>query len=215
MACKFRALTMSHHHPPYRRFALVLLSALAAAGAAWAEDADRMKPMNAESDHLRYDDARQTSVFTGNVVITKGTIVIRGAQVEVKQDAQGNQFGTVLGNPGYFKQKREGLNEFIEGEGKRIEYDSRDEIVRFIGDAVMRRYLGTQQNDETRGNVIVYNSRTEVFTVEGSPSGSTPGNPSGRVRATLTPVPREGGQPAPPPAGTPLRPSGELGGGRP
>jgi hypothetical protein len=29
---------------------------------------------------LRYDDARQTSVFTGNVVITKGTIVIRGAQ---------------------------------------------------------------------------------------------------------------------------------------
>lgn len=207
---------MPIHHSLYRRFALLLLNGFVATGVAWAENADRLKPMNAESDHLRYDDARQTSVFTGNVVITKGTIVIRGATVEVRQDAQGNQFGTVHGSPGYFKQKREGLNEFIEGEGKRIEYDSRDEIVRFIGDAIMRRYLGTQLNDETRGNVIVYNSRTEVFTVEGSPSGSTPGNPSGRVRATLTPVQREGEQPAaPPPAGTPLRPAGELGGGRP
>lgn len=209
---------MPPHHHLYRRVALGLLSAAAAMSPAWAEDADRLKPMNAESDHLRYDDARQVSVFTGNVVITKGTIVIRGAQVEVKQDAQGNQFGTVLGSPGYFKQKREGLNEFIEGEGKRIEYDSRTDTVRFIGDAVMRRYLGTQQNDETRGNVIVYDGRTEVFTVEGRPAGSAPGAPPGRVRATLTPVPREGEAPAPgaaPLPPTPLRPSNELGGARP
>ena len=209
---------MPPHHSPTRRLASVLLSVFAAMGAAQAENADRLKPMNAESDHLRYDDARQTSVFTGNVLITKGTIVIRGNTVEVRQDAQGNQFGTVLGSPGYFKQKREGLNEFIEGEGKRIEYDSRDEIVRFIGNAVMRRYLGTQQNDETRGNVIVYNSRTEVFTVEGAPAaGSAPGTPAGRVRATITPVNREGEQPtpAPAPSGTPLRPAGELGGARP
>lgn len=207
---------MPHAIPLLHRTTLGLLIACALAGAAQAEQADRLKPMNAESDNLRYDDARQLSIFTGNVVITKGTIVIRGAQVEVRQDAQGHQFGTVLGNPGYFKQKREGLNEFIEGEAKRIEYDSSADKVRFIGDAVLRRYLGTQLNDETRGSVIVYDNRSEVFTVDGSPAGATPGNPSGRVRATLTPVPREGeATPAPAPAPTPLRPSGELGGGRP
>lgn len=207
---------MPHALPPLHRLTLGLLTACALAGAAQAEQADRLKPMNAESDNLRYDDARQLSIFTGNVVITKGTIVIRGAQVEVRQDAQGNQFGVVLGSPGYFKQKREGLNEFIEGEAKRIEYDSSADEVRFIGDAVLRRYLGTQLNDETRGSVIVYDNRSEVFTVESSPAGATPGNPSGRVRATLTPVPREGQPaPAPAPAPTPLRPSGELGGGRP
>lgn len=206
---------MPYAHPLLLRITLGLLIATGLAGAVQAEQADRLKPMNAEADNLRYDDARQVSVFTGNVVITKGTIVIRGDRVEVRQDPQGHQFGVVLGNPGYFKQKRDGLNEFIEGEARRIEYDSRADNVRFIGDAVLRRYLGTQLNDETRGSVIVYDNRSEVFTVDSSPAGATPGNPSGRVRATLTPVPREGETAPPPaPAPTPLRPSNELGGGR-
>jgi lipopolysaccharide export system protein LptA len=206
---------MPHAIPLLHRTTLGLLIACALAGTAQAEQADRLKPMNAESDNLRYDDARQVSIFTGNVVITKGTIVIRGNQVEVRQDAQGNQFGIVLGNLAYFKQKRDGVNEFIEGEARRIEYDSRADNVRFIGDAVLRRYLGTQLNDETRGSVIVYDNRTEVFTVDSSPAAANPGNPSGRVRATLTPVPREGeAPPQPTPAPTPLRPSNELGGER-
>jgi lipopolysaccharide export system protein LptA len=53
-------------------------------GAAHAEKADRDKPMNIEADALRYDDLKQTSVFTGNVVLTKGTILIRGARVDVR-----------------------------------------------------------------------------------------------------------------------------------
>jgi len=206
---------MPYALPLLHRTILGLLIACALAGTVQAEQADRLKPMNAESDNLRYDDARQVSIFTGNVVITKGTIVIRGNQVEVRQDAQGNQFGVAQGNPAYFKQKRDGVNEFIEGEAKRIEYDSRADVVRFIGDAVLRRYLGTQLNDETRGSVIVYDNRTEVFTVDSNPAGANPGNPSGRVRATLTPVPREGeAAPQPTPAPTPLRPSNELGGER-
>ena len=72
-------------HPLY---SLVLPAALAlgAAFPAWAEKADRDKPMNAEADALRYDDLKQTSVFTGNVVITKGTTIVRGARVDVSQD---------------------------------------------------------------------------------------------------------------------------------
>ena len=34
-----------------------------------AEKADRSKPMNIESDTLRYDDVKQTSVFTGKVLV--------------------------------------------------------------------------------------------------------------------------------------------------
>lgn len=206
---------LAFHRPPLFRWQAIGLIAIACwAGAASAEKADRDKPMNAEADALRYDDARQTSVFTGNVVITKGTIVIRGAQVEVRQDPQGNQYGVVTGNPGTFRQKREGLDEFIEGEGSRIDYDSRADTVRFTGNAVLRRYKGTQLNDETRGNVIVYNNSTDVFTVDGG--ARSPANPSGRVRAMLTPVPKEPqSEPAVPPAQ--LKPSTGTGtgGGRP
>lgn len=201
----------------FRLPAAVLVAGLLCAGLARAERADRDKPMNAEADALRYDDARQTSVFTGNVVITKGSIVIRGAQVEVRQDPQGNQFGTVTGSPGFFRQKREAVDEFIEGQAQRIEYDSKADTVRFVGAAVLRRYKGTQLNDETQGAVITYNNVNDMFTVDGGVANRTAVNPSGRVRAMLTPAPRDGaaGDAAPPATPIPLQPSGQLGEGRP
>lgn len=211
----------SHLSSLFRLPAWCLLAILCSAPAAHAEKADRDKPMNAEADALRYDDARQTSVFTGNVVITKGTIVIRGARVEVRQDTAGNQFGVATGQRAFFRQKREGVEEFIEGEALRIDYDSRADTVKFTGDAVMRRYKGAQLNDETTGNVIVYNNTTDVFTVDGGEAARSPANPTGRVRAMLTPAPKPAaaGQPAPAPKpatdGAALQPSRQLEGGRP
>jgi lipopolysaccharide export system protein LptA len=163
-------------------------------GAAHAELADKDKPMNIEADALRYEDTRQASVFTGNVLVTKGTIIMRGAKMDVRQDPQGNQFGVLTGTsdaPGFFRQKREGLDEWIEGEGERIEYDSKNQTVVLSGSAALRRYRGTQLNDESLGNQITYNSLTEVFTVKGGPNARTAANPSGRVRAMLTPIPEE------------------------
>lgn len=191
-----------------------LLAGLALAGAAHAERADRNKPLNAEADALRYDDAKQTSVFSGNVVITKGSIVIRGAQVEVRQDTSGNQFGLVTGKPGFFRQKREGVDEFIEGQAERIEYDSKADTVKFTGGAVLRRYKGAQLNDETVGSVITYNSGNDTFSVDGGPGNRTASNPSGRVRAMLTPVARPDAATPPPASPAPLRPSTQLDEGR-
>ena len=207
------AMPTFHLFRSSRPLAAALVIGLLCVGAAHAERADRNKPMNAEADALRYDDANQTSVFTGNVVITKGTIIIRGGRVEVRQDAQGNQFGTVTGSPAFFRQKRDVANEFIEGEALRIEYDSKSETVRFVGSAVLRRYKGAQVNDETSGSVITYNSSNDMFSVDGGVANRTPGNPSGRVRAMLTPVPKEDAPTAPAASPVPLRPSGQVGEG--
>jgi lipopolysaccharide export system protein LptA len=176
-----------------------------------AENADKSKPMNIEADSLRYDDARQISVFTGRVVITKGTIVIRGQQVEVRQDAQGNQFGVVTASsaePAFFRQKREGVDEFIEGDAQTIEYDGRADTVRFLQKAQLRRYRGATLADQISGAVIVYDNTKDMFTVDGAarPSGATA--PAGRVRAMLSPK-QDGAPAAPAPAAT-LRPSTTL-----
>lgn len=187
-------------------------------GAAWAEKADRNKPMNVESDALRYDDLKQSSVFTGRVVLTKGTILIRGARVEVRQDAEGYQYGVVTAEPGklaFFRQKREGLDEFIEGEGDTIEYDGRADTVKFINKAQLRRYRGATLNDEMTGAVIVYNNTTDVFSIDGSVTKGNLGTPGGRVRAMLTPAPETAVKPGnsnalPTPA---LRATPTLGGG--
>lgn len=172
---------------------MLLIAALALSGGiARAEKADRNKPMNVEADALRYDDLKQTSVFSGRVVLTKGTILIRGARIDVRQDADGYQFGVVTAEPGklaFFRQKREGLDEFIEGEGETIEYDGRADTVRFTHQAQLRRYRGAALSDEMTGGVILYNNTTDVFTIDGAMAKSRPGAPSGRVRAMLTPKP--------------------------
>jgi lipopolysaccharide export system protein LptA len=217
-------------HPLSTRLLVLALALVLAPAVAMAEKADRDKPMNIEADALRYDDLRQTSVFTGRVVGTKGTIVIRGARVEVRQDPEGYQFGTVVAEPGklaYWRQKREGLDEYIEGEGETIEYDGRADRVKFIGRAEMRRLRGAQLADEMRGSVITYENTTDVFKVDGTVAGAKPAEPGGRVRAVLAPrgpssapvssATRPAVSAAPAPAtlsGTNLRPSTTLGGER-
>jgi lipopolysaccharide export system protein LptA len=170
---------------------------------AHAEKADRQKPMNVEADALRYDDLKQTSLFTGNVVITKGTIIIRGARIDVRQDPEGYQHGLATAAPGqlaYYRQKREGADEFIEGEAETIEYDGKADVVKFIRKAVLRRYKGASMNDETTGNQINYDNNTDIFTVDGGAANASPGNPTGRIRALLTPKDAAAAAPAPAPS---------------
>ena len=205
---------------------LLILCALTG-GAAMAEKADRNKPMNVEADALRYDDLKQTSVFTGRVVLSKGTILIRGARLDVRQDPEGYQFGLVIAEAGklaFFRQKREGVDEFIEGEGEVIEYDGRADTVKFIKKAQLRRYRGAALNDEMTGGVILYDNSTDVFTIDGGVARGTTGAPGGRVRAMLTPKPDASATPAPPSAANPaaaqplapvLRASPTLGGVKP
>ncbi|MBK6005405.1 lipopolysaccharide transport periplasmic protein LptA [Ramlibacter ginsenosidimutans] len=169
---------------------LLALALALAAAPVFAEKADRDKPMNVEADSLRYDDLQQTSVFTGKVVVTKGTIVIRGGKMTVHQDPEGYQYGVVTAEPGkraFFRQKREGVDEFIEGEGDSIDYDGKADRVKFIGRAEMRRLRGATVNDETSGSVITYDNSNDQFTVDGGVAAATPSNPGGRVKATLAP----------------------------
>ena len=114
MASKIRAFMKK----PY---ALLIACAVfcALATTAQAEKADKDKPMNIEADSMRYDDLKQVNVFTGKVQMIKGTILSRGARVDIRKDPQGYQYGVVTAEPGklaYFRQKREGVDEYIEGE---------------------------------------------------------------------------------------------------
>ena len=161
---------------------------------AHAELADRNKPVHLESDQGSVDDARQTSTFEGKVVLTQGTMTIRGDKLVVVENKEGYYHGTATGQPASFRQKREGLDEYIEGYGDRIEYDTQNETVDFYGHAHM-----TKSQDEVYGDHITYNSRTEIFQVHGTPAQQGSGNRKGRVQVILQPKPH-----APAPASAPL-----------
>lgn len=206
-SARFVPFNMPHLLRPF--LAAVLVSSMCLP--AWAEKADRFKPMNAEADSMRHDDLRQLTVLSGNVVITKGSIVIRGNRVEVSQTPDGFQRAQVTAAPGalaFYRSKRDGVDEFMEGEAELIDYDGRSDTVVFTRRAVLRRYVGATVADETTGAVIRYDNSSAVFAVEGGPRGAT----GGRVRALLSPRQDASAPAAAPTPGTPaLRPSMTLG----
>ncbi|MBI4196050.1 MAG: lipopolysaccharide transport periplasmic protein LptA [Betaproteobacteria bacterium] len=182
-ACAGRAADRVRRRLP----ALAACCALIFAAAVHAEKADRDKPINLEADRVTVDDAKQIATFEGNVVLTQGTLTIRGDRMQVRQDREGFKHGTAWGNLAYFRQKREGYDEYIEGWAERIEYDGRADKMQMFTRAVMKR-----GQDEVRGNYISYDSATEFFqVVGGGPKAATPNNPEGRVQAVLQPKPKE------------------------
>ena len=112
---------------------------LALAAGAGAEKADRDKPVNLEADKVTIDDAKQIAHFEGNVLLTQGTLQIRGSRMEVRQDKDGFQSGVTWGKPAYFRQKREGFDEYIEGWAERIEYDGRAELMQMFDRAELKQ----------------------------------------------------------------------------
>ena len=165
--------------------ARVMIAGIFVCGPAHAEKADREKPINLEADRVSVDEAKQISTFEGRVVLTQGTLIIRGDRMEVRQDAQGFKTGITWGNLAYFRQKRDGYDEYIEGWAERIEYDGRADKVQMFNRASMKKGA-----DEVRGNYISYDANTEFFQVTGS-STPTAGGSNGRVRAVLQPKPKE------------------------
>jgi lipopolysaccharide export system protein LptA len=167
---------------------LICIGALALAGSALAEKADKQKPIQLDAESVMFDDVRQITVVQGPATMTKGTIVIRAARIEIREDQQGNQSSLATAKAGervFFRQKREGLDEFMEGEAERIDYDGKQDVVKLMGKAVMRRYRGAVLADESVGASIVFNNITETLSVNGAPAaGQATGQ---RVRMMLMP----------------------------
>ena len=188
---------------PFKTFlrftAFMALSLSLLGGPALAEKADKDKPMNIEADNMRHDEAKKTTQFTGNVVAVKGTMVMRAARMEVQENAQGQQIAYFWAAPKeriFFRQKREGLNEYTEGESEMAIYDKQSDVMTLIQRAEARVLRGTEVSNQVTGQKIVYNNSTEVMSVDGQAKGLNANGPSERVRAVLTPR-KDGTTPAP------------------
>ena len=193
-----------------------LITALTVVGAS-AEKADRNKPMNIEADALKHDEQKQVTTFSGKVLMTKGSLVLKAARMEVKQDAQGNQIATMSAESGdriFFRQKREGLDEYTEGEAETAIYNSQADTLTLSNRAELRLVRGTVVADRIQGQQIVLNNTTEVFSVDGKSSTTSGASGSQRVRATLTPRAKTQ-EPAPTSSGVQLKPSQRIGNDKP
>ena len=183
-----------HHDNGHRKAGYVVsfMVLMLAAFSAHAEKADRDKPIELEADTVTVNDAKKTSIYTGNVILTQGTLIIRGDKLVVHEDIQGFQHSTSYGNPTTFKQKQEGKNEYMEGSAQRIEYDGRMDKVQLYTKAWVKR-----AEDIVHGDYIMYDANAEYAEViGGGPQSATAATPTGRVKAVIQPKKKTPGETA-------------------
>lgn len=162
-----------------------------------AEQADRDKPVNLEADRVSVDESRKLQIFEGNVRLSKGTLVITAERLVVSQDESGYQRGVATGSTVLprFSQKREGSEDFIEGEAERIEHDAKEEKTEFFNQAWVKSGM-----DEVRGQFISFDAKTEKYFVTSGPNGTSAKAGSGsRVRAVIQSKAKPGVPPPPRP----------------
>jgi lipopolysaccharide export system protein LptA len=167
---------------------VVILAGVLFSNVLLAERADRDKPIHLEADratvedYKRKDDFRQ-SIFTGHVILTQGTLVIKADKVILKEDLKGFRYATAYGNFVSFRQKRDGVDEYIEGWSERVEYDDKTDKIELFGKARLKR-----GEDEVRGDYISYDITRDFFQVTGGrKEKSSQEDSGGRVQVIIQP----------------------------
>jgi len=151
---------------------------------AFAEKADRDKPMLLEANSISIDDAKKQQILEGDVVISKGTLILKAERIIITEDQYGFQKGTAFAAPGSkatFRQKREGREDYVEGEADRIEYNSNTEVAELFHRAKVR-----SGEDEVRGDYIWYDAVSEKFLASAA-EARDPASITPRVRAVIQP----------------------------
>lgn len=181
---------------------IILSCTLLTSTLALAERADRDKPIAVEADKVSIDDIKRVQILEGNVTLTQGTLTIRSDRIVITEDQYGFQRGTAFGGPGglaRFRQKKDGVEEWIEGEAERIEYDTHTEIAELF-----RRAWVKNGEDRLKGDYIWYDSISQRYLAKAGESSSAGKNSTpARVRILIQPKTKDA---APAPADS--KPSG-------
>ncbi len=140
------------------------------------------------SDTLNYNDIKKESVFTGNVVMTRGLMTLRSDTLSMHEDAAGFQYGTATVGAGklvFVRQERPEKYEVIEARGLRAEYNGKTDEFEMIGKAVLTRFVCGKPFDTISGERVKYNQKTDIYEAFGGPNSAAAG---GRVRSVAQPT---------------------------
>ncbi|AXI02674.1 lipopolysaccharide transport periplasmic protein LptA [Aquirhabdus parva] len=130
----------------------------------YALESDHDQPVHLEADRAVYNQQTGVTVYTGNVVITQGTIRLQADSVIANLDQNKSiKDVTATGKPAKFQQKINPDKGIVYGEGDQVFYDAKSSQVTLTGNAKLNqdgssfvgntlRYGMTQGDIEGNGN---------------------------------------------------------------
>lgn len=156
------------------------------AGFAMALSTDVEQPVEIEADFAELDDAAGRTTYTGNVVVTQGSMRMTGDKLIANFDEDRQLVDVYLeGTPAYFKQTPDGGKQDIEGEGLQIEYHQPKSLLYLIDKARL-----VQGDRLFEGYRINYDTSRSIITGRGAsnaPRSKDTAQKPGRVKVIIPP----------------------------
>ena len=167
-----------------RILCLALLASVAVPAAAQSDDANQ--PIRIQANAATLDDRKNVAVYTGNVIITQGSMRLTGSRVTLTLDNAGEVQKLVsTGSPATFRQTPAGGKQ-VDARALTIEYHADTERVVLIDQAFLEQAGNTFQ-----GQRVTYDIQRQV--VDAGRAAAGDGESSERVEIIIQP--RKGTEP--------------------
>lgn len=136
---------MSRRRNPELLLLSACLCSLLVAGRAWALNSDKSQPINVHSDNADYKEdpknaGEGTGIYSGHVIITQGSIVLRGDKAVLHMVGNDLSSADVTGNPVTFEQHPD-QGEPMYGESQELTYDAAKNEITFITNAKLSQQV--------------------------------------------------------------------------
>ena len=166
---------------------LLLVILFCLPGSLMALSSDRDQPINLEADSADIDDLKGISIYTGNVILTQGSLVIKSNKLTLYSDKNHELEKAVAvgakNKLATFKQRPEGKDTDFHARAKTMIYFLNQDKIHLIKNAYV-----WQAGDTFSGDKIIYDTKNE--TVVASSKKNKDGKPvssGGRVKVTIQP----------------------------
>jgi len=145
-------------------FRLVLIGFLLI-GHAYALPTDRQQPLHIDADYARMDDAKGISIYTGDVKITQGTLLLTGEKVIIHHKGGDIESIFTEGDLAHYEQQPETEKEKVYADGEIIEYYvSKEQLV------LKKQGSFKQEGNLIKGDYIEYNIATDKVIAKTDPN---------------------------------------------
>lgn len=180
--------TQPYHHNQLIKFC-ILLWLLFAGGTCAALSTDKDQDIEIEADSAELDDRQGVTTYTGNVVVTQGTIRMTGDKMTVHYTKDNNLDTVILtGKPATYRQLPDNSEVYDESEALRMEFYKAKNLIVLIHNAKVKqrdlRFTGERIEYDTENSRI--KARGAVTSKQDATQGEG-GEQPGRVKIIIKP----------------------------
>ena len=140
---------------------------------------DEKLPLQIDANSATFDQKHLVTVFTGNVVITRGSLKVHSNSGVATEDKAKDRTLKLIGTPVTFVQTADD-GEKIEGQANQFDYNTKTSLAVLTGRARVKK-----GKNIIIGDTLTYNSATHIYSAQATQTNGVKKQASGRITVIL------------------------------